>query len=300
MPSPADGTVIRGTLHPDATRSMHGREGRRCQAATDQVQGQILPYHKKAARLKGRQRNAPANAGPVGQDHRQRVIDSTVFPFSAICALRMFFPDGQYAGTGAFIGSKLVLTAAHNLKNSELGGLASEIHVFPGLNGNLDQPEFPSVIAERKVYTTKWEQEEDDDFDYGVLILPTDLGNEVGWLAVSKYADGDLRGLGVNNASYPRDCPLVSAGNCPEQYTGMYLQHANITRVEPEKLFYADMLMTPGTSGSPLFVYYPDDPPSTRYRILGIHTNAESVDYFATRISDQVYAHVEYWQSLGL
>jgi V8-like Glu-specific endopeptidase len=267
---------------------------------TEPALNQILPYNKKAARPPGRRRRTPtaAQVGAVGEDHRQRVQSPTSYPFSAICSLRMFFPSGQYAGTGCFIGPNVVLTAGHNLKNSQLGGNASEVHVFPGLDGDLSQPELPTCVAAHKVFTTEWENREDDAYDYGVLLLPTDLGNDVGWLAIAKYADGDLRGLGVNSAGYPNDCPLVSAGQCPAPYTVMYLQHANVTRVEPQNLYYTDMLMTPGNSGSPLFVYDPTQPVEKRYQVLGIHTNALSVEYFATRVSDQVYADLTYWMSL--
>jgi V8-like Glu-specific endopeptidase len=58
------------------------------------------------------------------------VADTTQFPHSAICQLRMTAPDGsRYIGTGFYIGASRILTCAHNLD-----GMAS-VTIIPGRNG---------------------------------------------------------------------------------------------------------------------------------------------------------------------
>jgi V8-like Glu-specific endopeptidase len=58
------------------------------------------------------------------------VADTTQFPHSAICQLRMTAPNGsRYIGTGFYIGSDRILTCAHNLQ-----GMAS-VAIIPGRSG---------------------------------------------------------------------------------------------------------------------------------------------------------------------
>lgn len=63
------------------------------------------------------------------------VGDTTQFPHSAICQLRMAAPDGAtYMGTGFYIGANRILTCAHNLD-----GMAS-VTIIPGRNGAGGKP----------------------------------------------------------------------------------------------------------------------------------------------------------------
>ena len=61
--------------------------------------------------------------------------DTSFFPFSAICRLRLTFPSGTYSGTGFYIGNSLILTCGHNLFDTAPGGgteLATAVNVRPG------------------------------------------------------------------------------------------------------------------------------------------------------------------------
>jgi hypothetical protein len=63
------------------------------------------------------------------------VPNTTIFPHSAICQLRMTAPDGSgYMGTGFYIGSRRILTCAHNL-----AGMNS-VTIIPGRNGAGNDP----------------------------------------------------------------------------------------------------------------------------------------------------------------
>src|SRR5687768_6326230 len=49
----------------------------------------------------------------IGRDERVRILDTDLYPWSAICALRMRGPSGGAMGTGWFIGPRTVITAGH-------------------------------------------------------------------------------------------------------------------------------------------------------------------------------------------
>lgn len=58
------------------------------------------------------------------------VPNTTLFPHSAICQLRMTAPDGsRYIGTGFYIGANRILTCAHNLDGMQ------SVTIIPGRNG---------------------------------------------------------------------------------------------------------------------------------------------------------------------
>ena len=74
------------------------------------------------------------------------VPNTSIYPHSAICQLRMTAPDGNtYLGTGFYIGPNRVLTCAHNL-----AGMSS-VTIIPGRNGAGDKP-----FGEHSVLSSSW------------------------------------------------------------------------------------------------------------------------------------------------
>jgi len=73
------------------------------------------------------------------------VPNTTLFPHSAICQLRMAAPDGKhYIGTGFYIGANRILTCAHNLDGMQ------SVTIIPGRNGS-EKP-----FGECTVQNTSW------------------------------------------------------------------------------------------------------------------------------------------------
>jgi len=67
---------------------------------------------------------------------RAGVTNTRIFPHSAICQLRMRFPDGNYIGTGFYISPDRILTCAHNVRDVPTNTEASSIVITPGKNGS--------------------------------------------------------------------------------------------------------------------------------------------------------------------
>ena len=81
------------------------------------------------------------------QDRKQAwkagVPDTTFFPHSAICRFRIFQPDGEYIGTGFYIGNNRILTCAHNVAD------ATDLTIIPGKNDKAEPfGAFPARVSD--------------------------------------------------------------------------------------------------------------------------------------------------------
>jgi glutamyl endopeptidase len=287
------------------TELMPGKRGNLCQAETPDTleQGfrsvrvdERAPYHKRHRKLGNQRRriSPTAESGQFGDDRRARVNNPQVYPYSAICALRLYYADGQpYGGTGFLVGSRLLLTAGHNLYETAKGWVR-KVEIYPALNGSYDGS--PCFTPQGSPLTTQeWVNTQDPGYDYGALVLGTDVGNQYGYLPVQKRVDADLpTGLPINTDGYPLDCPQAAAEDCPQQGTTMWQDVGTISHIDGRKIFYSDLYMFNGDSGAPIYVYEPADT-GNPYKVIAIHTYLWSMEYSATRINDDVWNMIQLW-----
>lgn len=79
--------------------------------------------------------------------------ESTNFPYSAVTYVEATFPDGtRVSGSGAVVGINDVLTAAHVVYSPENGGMAEQVTVYPGHDGQsirqaAMRPTMPSITS---------------------------------------------------------------------------------------------------------------------------------------------------------
>jgi V8-like Glu-specific endopeptidase len=174
------------------------------------------------------------------------VADTTQFPHSAICQLRMTAPNGsRYIGTGFYIGSDRVLTCAHNLQ-----GMVS-VTIIPGRNGTT------KPFGECTVPSTSWR----------VAPAYTGSGNWANDLAVIDgvpLAAPNGQWFGFLNATPSDRMPIVVCGYAKQSVTIPELTQAIDGDVQHlhggyasndsglETLDYA-LLTLKGNSGSPVY-----------------------------------------------
>ncbi|MEG4286620.1 serine protease [Microcoleus sp. A006_D1] len=216
-----------------------------------------------------------------GQDDRARISPATNIPWRWICQLIITFPNGQFIGTGWFIGPRTVMTAGHCVYSKGAGGWAQKIEVIPGMDSS-SRP-FGSQVGTSFRSSKGWTDSADPNYDYGAIILPNnDLGNRVGYFGFATLSDSELKNLTVNNSGYPGDKPF-----------GTQWFNAGITtQVTDRKIYY--MIDTyGGQSGSPVWRFL-----NGQRHGIGIHAYGGCPNS-ATRIIKPVFDNMLAWRNLG-
>ncbi len=221
----------------------------------------------------------------IGTDDRVRINTTTVFPWRAICALRITAKDGtRWIGTGWLVSPRTVITAGHCVYMHDHGGWARNIEVIPGMN-DAARP-YGSGSSNNLRSVQGWTQSKNRDFDYGAIILPPNsrLGDRTGYFGYSVRNDAFLLSSTLNLSGYPGD----KGGN--QQW---YM--ARRPRLVSSRVIYYDIDTMGGQSGAPVWIKIG----TTRY-CVGIHTNGASSGNSATRIVTPVFNNIMAWKALGM
>lgn len=220
-----------------------------------------------------------------GPDNRIQITNTSTYPWRVHASLLITARDGsRWIGTGWFIGPHTLATAGHvvYIKNSGVpgrDGWVQSIQVMPGRNGNTLP--YGSVTTSNLRTVTGWTSSGDQNYDYGAIILPADLGAQTGWLGFGTYPDGVLISSTVNISGYPGDKPV-----------GTQWYHWNkVASVDPRKVYY-DIDTIGGQSGSA--VYRIID--GARYGIA-VHAYGGQVTNSGTRITKPVFDNFVAWKA---
>jgi glutamyl endopeptidase len=219
-----------------------------------------------------------------GFDDRAQITNTTDYPWRVHASLLITAADNNlYMGTGWFIGPHALVTAGHCVFIHDPGtphhGWVRSIKVMPGRNGNTLP--FGSVTSTDFRTVSEWMQSGDENYDYGAIRIPTELGNTVGWFGFGVYADNDLLASTANISGYPGDKP-----------DGTQWYHARqVASVNSKKVYYATDTM-PGQSGSAV------------YRIINgghygiaVHAYGGATANSGTRIIRPVYDNLVAWKA---
>jgi len=153
----------------------------------------------------------PIAESVIGPDDRIQIKNTHQHPWRMTASLVITARDNsQWIGTAWFIGPHTLMTAGHcvYIKNSGVpgrDGWVKSINVMPGRNGN-NLP-YGSVTSTSFRTVIGWANDGNPDYDYGAIILPTDLGKSTGWFGFGVYSDSDLTSTTGNLYGYPGDKP---------------------------------------------------------------------------------------------
>jgi glutamyl endopeptidase len=229
---------------------------------------------------------APAGAETVHlPDDRVQITNTSVYPWCVHASLLITAADNSmWIGTGWFVGPHTLITAGHvvYIKNSGVpgrDGWVRQIRVMPGRNGNTLP--YGAVTSSNFRTVNGWAQNGDPNFDYGAIILPTNLGNTVGWLGFGVYSDADLLQTVGNISGYPGDKP---AGT-------QWYASRRIASVTSHKVYY-DIDTAGGQSGSAVYRIKNGG----RYA-FAIHAYGGTTVNSGTRINTPVYNNILAWRA---
>jgi glutamyl endopeptidase len=220
-----------------------------------------------------------------GPDDRVKITDTSIYPWRAHASLLITAADGSsWIGTGWFIGPHTLMTAGHvvYIKNSGVAGRdgwVRSIDVMPGRNGG--SLPYGKVTSKNFRSVTGWANSGDENFDYGAIIIPTNLGNTTGWFGFGVYPDPDLLASVGNISGYPGDKP---AG------TQWYDAH-RIANVNSRKVYY-DIDTFGGQSGSAVYRIIS----GARFGIA-IHAYGGATTNSGTRIVTPVFNNMVAWKA---
>ena len=219
-----------------------------------------------------------------GVDDRIRITNTGAYAWRVHASLSITAADGSmWIGTGWFIGPRTLVTAGHCvfIKNSGVpgrDGWVRRMAVMPGRNGSTLP--YGSVTTTSFRSVTGWTGNGDQNFDYGVITLPTPLGNQTGWIGYGVYSDADLRASTGNITGYPGDKPSGE----------QWYASRRIANVNARKVYY-DIDTAGGQSGAAV------------YRIIGgarhaiaIHAYGGAVNNSGTRINTEVFNNLNAWR----
>ncbi len=220
-----------------------------------------------------------------GPDDRVQITNTAVYPWRAHASLLITAADNsRWIGTGWFIGPHTLMTAGHvvHIKNSGVAGRdgwVKTIQVMPGRNGGTLP--YGSVTSSNFRSVAGWINSGDENYDYGAIILPTDLGNTVGWFGFGVYSDADLTAATGNISGYPGDKPTGT----------QWYDHRQIASVNARKVFY-DIDTAGGQSGSAVYRIINGG----RYAVA-VHAYGGATTNSGTRIVTPVYNNMVAWKA---
>lgn len=227
----------------------------------------------------------PVSETVHGPDDRVQITNTAIYPWRAHASLLIAAADNSvWIGTGWFIGSHTLMTAGHvvYIKNSGVpgrDGWVKSINVMPGRNGSTLP--YGSVTSTNFRSVDGWVNSGNENYDYGAIIIPTELGNTVGWFGFGVYSDSDLRSATGNISGYPGDKP---AGT-------QWYAYRQIASVNSLKVYY-DIDTVGGQSGSAVYRIINGE----RYGIA-IHAYGGATTNSGTRIITPVYNNMVAWKA---
>lgn len=231
---------------------------------------------------------------PFPESAMQQVADTTAYPYLFVCRLQIKFTTVSGHGTGTLISDRHILTAAHNILNSDYGRAVS-ISVAPGQNGN--QKPYGEYVPKQIFMTEEYKTTPAPYdtgggiidytrylYDYAVIELSTPFVRPSDLVPV--VATSQQLALGLSSIKgYPGSKPL---GTMWEAYHALQAVPAN------DPLLFYRISTEAGESGSAVLKTI-----DNKLGIVGVHVagSADMGTNFGVRITSEVRDNIRRWMN---
>lgn len=199
------------------------------------------------------------------------VQDTSSFPHSAICFLRMTAPNGkQYTGTGFYIGRNRILTCAHNLHGM------STVQIVPGRNGAGTTPFGEATIdASQWRVAPRYTGDGDWDNDLAVIDNAPIAAPNGAWFQFMQATPASTMPLAVCGYSAGSNLHPELGSMTDRNRQHLHGGHAQ-GQATPETIDY-DILAIAGASGSPVYTVR-DEGSGLQAFVCGVHVTRGPID----------------------
>lgn len=223
-------------------------------------------------------------------DKRIKIVNSHEYPWSVHAHLISIFPSGEQSrGTATLINKNCLITAGHCLYDKEEGGIATNVVLFFGRHGN----RFLKKSLSNKFIVHPEYLKNDENYDFSVINLKEDIGNELGWASIKVSDDQELENRTVNISGYPGTKGFFNNLLSRPSYE-MYTMEGPIVSAKKHKIYY-HLDTSGGQSGSGVWVLN-----NEILECVAIHTTGKSPreeGNGAVRINEENFNIITDWMN---
>lgn len=209
--------------------------------------------------------------GIIDVDERKIVKNYKLSPYKPIILLNMDFKGKTYVGTGSIVAPDTILTAAHNIYNSSLGGWATKVTAYAGANEQ--KATIGKAIADKKYVLPEWINSKSSKHDLAIVKLKTPLGLQTGSFGITTRMTLNEK---IQSAGYPAD---------KGSWT-LYKGEGLLKNITDTNIYY-NIDTYGGQSGSPVWNY--------QNKIIGVHAYGSNPFNFGTKITNNNLLLIKKW-----
>lgn len=211
-------------------------------------------------------------------NNRVTVDDPTSNLYSrCIVHLTIKMSDNRTAyGSGFLIRSNVVVTAGHVVFDKEYSesGWASSITVTPSARPTGVTAPYGTAQSTTLICGLEWAKNFDYDYDWGVIILDSNIGDQTGWFGLY-YQSNSYNGTKVRVNGY-------------DKYRYQYTVSGTITTSKSRTIESTNIYVDEGMSGGPCYIYSSE----YGYVAIGIISRYDSYDEGGWYHSDSYFRRI--------